>query len=364
MLSQEMLKDFNKSLEKAEGISSSALPPKYWYDTGNYVLNYIISGEFDKGIPQGRITALTGPSGSGKSFVLGNLVKNAQDQGAFVLIVDSENALDDDFMSKIGVDTENNYMNKSVITIPQAIKVVSTFLKKYRDAYFEDLTNAPQVLIAIDSLDMLSTESELEHFDKGDGSSDQGLRAKQLKQMLRQFVQAIKDLNVCIVVTSQVYKATAQQILAGEGEWVINSAIRFALSQIVLLTRLKLKNADRVITGIRMKAVGFKTRFTQPFQEVVIEVPYTSGMNKHSGLIEMAESIGVIIKRGSRYSFKNDPATFYAKDVDLYAELIIEKAKQIKDAYALITTEEETDELSSDEKLTATQRRKEANSES
>lgn len=356
-ISADILTDFNKVIDKVDGISSSARPPAYWYSTGNYVLNYIISGDFRKGIPQGRITGLTGPSGSGKSFILGNILKNAQDDGAFILIVDSENALDDDFMTKIGVDTSTNYLNKSVVTIPQAIKVVSTFLKKYREAYAENLDSAPEIVIGIDSLDMLSTESELDHFDHGDGSSDQGLRAKQLKQMLRQFVQAIKDLNVTIIVTSQVYKATAQQMLEGEGAWVINSAIRFALSQIVLFTRLKLKDSSKVVTGIRMKAVGFKTRFTQPFQDVVIEVPYTEGMNQYSGLIEVAESLNIVKKRGARYQLADDTTgTFYAKDIDMYAELILQKAAAIDRKYVSVSVASEDEDEPSDE-LTATQKR-------
>lgn len=326
------LKDFEKAMDKVEGIGGSSEPPRYWYPTGNYCLNRILSGSFFNGFPQGRITGLVGPSGSGKSFVIGNAVKSAQDSGAFVLVIDSENALDDDYMTKIGVDVENNYLYKSVTTIPQVIKVVSTFLKGY-DAEYGNDPNAPQVFIAIDSLDMLSTESELEHFTKGDSSSDQGLRAKQLKQMLRQFVQAIKGKNVAMAVTAQVYQATAQQILAGEGVWVVNQAIRYALSQIVLLTKLKLKDENKDITGIRMKAEGFKTRFTKPFQSVTVEVPYDTGMDPLSGLLEVALSLNVIEKKGSRYSFVGEDDTWFAKDIANYAEKILVKAETMGNAF-------------------------------
>jgi len=59
----DFLKSFEKDVASMDGVSTSSAPPRYWYSTGNYVLNRIISGSFTKGIPQGRITDLAGPSG-------------------------------------------------------------------------------------------------------------------------------------------------------------------------------------------------------------------------------------------------------------------------------------------------------------
>lgn len=37
--------------------------PKVWATSGNYVLNHILSGQFGKGYPAGRITQIFGDSG-------------------------------------------------------------------------------------------------------------------------------------------------------------------------------------------------------------------------------------------------------------------------------------------------------------
>ena len=100
-IDMKFLKDFDKELSKMDGIGTSSTPPRYWYSAGNYVLNRIISGSFFKCVPQGRVTNLAGSSGAGKSFLAANLVKAAQQAGAYCLVIDSEHALDDDFMSKI-----------------------------------------------------------------------------------------------------------------------------------------------------------------------------------------------------------------------------------------------------------------------
>lgn len=302
MADLDFLKGFEKDLEDLELDEGSAQPPRYWFSTGNYVVNKTLSGSFLQGIPQGRVTALVGPSGCGKSFLLSNIMREAQKAGAIVVPLDSENALDDDFVSKIGVDPNNKYKYVDVDTIPECIKVVSSFLKNYKAKYAGEEDTAPKVLIAIDSLNMLSTETEAENFEKGIAKGDQGQTNKQLKSMLKSFVRAIKHLNVSIVVTAHVYKN--QDVLNGEGVWIVADAVKYSLSQIALLTKLKMRQgegAKREVTGIELKVEGYKTRFTRPFQTVKIEVPYETGMNPYNGLFEVAIALGIITKKGSWY---------------------------------------------------------------
>lgn len=355
------IKDFNKELDKMDGVGTSSLPPRYWYSTGNYVLNRIISGMFSQGIPQGRITDLAGASGSGKSFLAANLLKSAQDAGAYCLVIDSENALDDLFMSKIGVNVNEGYKYVEVTTIPQVTNVVSTFLSGYKKQVGED-PDAPQVFILIDSLDMLMTETELGHYEKGDAKGDQGQRNKQLKAMLRTFVQAIKKLNVTMVVTSQVYKN--QDVTNGEGVWIVSDAVKYAASQIVLLSKLKLKDDSGKagsFAGIRMKAEGYKTRFTAPFSCVTIEVPYETGMNPYSGLLETAVELGVVEKKGSWNQIVGSDVKWYAKDINQYATEILAMCGKHTDKRLMGMVSESDVDNSTDNTSTKTRRQEKIN---
>jgi len=362
------LKEFEKSVDKLEGVSSSAQPPKYWYSTGNFNLNKIISGSFFKGIPQGRITNFAGTSGVGKSFMTGNIIRSAQQSGAYVLLLDSENALDNEFMGAIGCDTKNNYNYKSVTTIEHVIKIVSAFIKGYEKEYgvkSVDNVDAPQVLIAIDSLDMLSTASENDNFSKGIQKGDQGQRAKQLKAMLRSLVGGIKHHNIVILTTSQVYQATAEQMMQGEGQWIISNAIRYALSQIVLLTKLKLRdeNDRKNIRGIRMKCEGYKTRFTQPFQNVTVHVPYETGMNPYSGLLDTLKGMDIVTSRGAWYYYqeggvevKFQKKTFIS---DGHADKLLQVAETRTDTFVEVTEPLEED-TSTESRADLKERRKKA----
>lgn len=352
----DFLKNFEKDISSLNVTVGSGEPPRYWYSTGNHALNRIISGSFFKGIPQGRVTGLAGPSGAGKSFLASNIMRSAQQAGAHILAIDSENALDEKFVRAIGVDPDNDYTYVSADTIPQVTKIVSSFLKGYKTEY-SDSDDAPQVLIVIDSLDMLLTETESEHFEKGVTKGDQGQRNKQLKAMLRSFVQAIKHLNISIVVTSQVYKN--QDVTNGEGLWIVSDAVKYSLSQIILITKLKLKDTGSTeVKGIRMKTEGYKTRFTKPFQKVVIEVPYDEGMDPYSGLLDVALELGIVNKKGARYVIDGDDTSWYAKNIADYADDILERAEAMNKAVLLATGVDDLDDPNVGETGTDTKNRR------
>ena len=339
----KFLEGINKDLKKAGLEEGSSGPPRYWFSLGNYVLNKITSGNFKRGIPQGRVTGLTGPSQSGKSFLAVNAMREAQKEGAHLVVLDTENAMDDNFVSDLGVDPTNGYSYYDPITIPQVKKIVSAVIRGYKKEYGND-PDAPKMLFVIDSLDMLITETEQKNWDKGETKGDQGQRNKQLKAMLREFVQAIKRLNISIIVTSQVYRN--QDLTNGEGVWVVSEAIKYSLSQILLLTKLKLKvdeKGKKTTIGMRMKTEGYKTRFTKPFQVVTIEVPYDEGMDPYNGLIDVAKELGVLEQRGSYLGFVGVKGeSFYAKEFDEHAERCLElcDAKGAKFLEAFIDDDE------------------------
>lgn len=55
---------FRKDITKAiDGLSIGFNDPTDWISTGNYALNYRISGDFNKGIPLGKVTVFAGESG-------------------------------------------------------------------------------------------------------------------------------------------------------------------------------------------------------------------------------------------------------------------------------------------------------------
>lgn len=354
-----MLDAFEKDMSKVDGLSESSLPPEWWISSGNYVLNRIMSGNYHGFVPQSRLTCLTGPSGAGKSYLLCNIIKHAQEQGFMVLVLDSEEALDDAFVSKIGVNPsrEVGYVYRGVKTIPQVTKVVSNFLKHYRETY-TNVPDAPPVLIVLDSLDMLMTETEQENYDKGIAKGDQGQRNKQLKAMLRSFVHDIKSVNAAMVCTAQVYKN--QDLTNGEGLWIVSDAVKYSMSQITMVTKLKLKDKTTgKYTGVRIKGFGYKTRFARPFSSVELFVPYDTGMDPYSGLVEVAIAVGALIKKGSRYQIAGEELSWYEKDIAEHGERLLAKVIEL-DKGDVLEVVDASDEDNTPDEQSATARRRAA----
>ncbi len=117
------LSKFRKTLTKSiDGLGVGFNDPTDWVSTGNYALNYLISADFNKGIPLGKVTVFAGESGAGKSYVCsGNLIRNAQEQGIYVILVDSENALDEKWLHALGVDTSEQKLLKLNMAMINAI---------------------------------------------------------------------------------------------------------------------------------------------------------------------------------------------------------------------------------------------------
>ena len=150
-------KDITKSID---GLSIGFNDPTDWVSTGNYALNYLISGDFNRGVPLGKVTVFAGESGSGKSYICsGNLVRHAQEQGIYVVLVDSENALDESWLHALGVDTsEQKLLKLNMAMIDDVAKTISEFMKSYKSLAAED---KPKVLFIIDSLGILNlTQAE------------------------------------------------------------------------------------------------------------------------------------------------------------------------------------------------------------
>ena len=318
----KLLAEFDKQSAKMEGISLSSPAPAFWLDTGSFVLNKIISGSYMKGWAQGRLGMLAGPPGAGKSFLAGNAIRIALALGWGVLVIDSENALDDDFLTGIGADVIDNsaYTYRGVTLITQVVSLVSKFTKIYRE-----LGEGKPYLIVVDSLDMLQTDSENEQYESGEIKGDMGQHVRQLKAMLKRFVNDVKELNVVMLCTKQVYKEQ-DATMARQSPWVITESSKFAFSQILLVSKLMLKDdKTKLFEGFVLKARGEKTRFAKPFQQVKIEVPYDTGMDPYTGVLDVAVIEGIVEKNGAWYTFngkKFQSGNFSDHQEEVLAELV------------------------------------------
>jgi RecA/RadA recombinase len=297
---------FRNSLTKSiSGMSSGFNDPTDWISTGNFALNYLISGDFHRGVPMGKVTVFAGESGAGKSYICaGNIVKAAQDQGIFVVLIDSENALDESWLHALDVDTsEEKLLKLNMSMIDDVAKTISTFMIDYKAM---DEEERPKVLFVIDSLGMLLTPTDVDQFNKGDMKGDMGRKPKALTSLVRNTVNMIGSHNVGLVCTNHTY--ASQDMFDPDDKISGGQGFIYASSIVVAMKKLKLKededgNKISQVMGIRAGCKVMKTRYAKPFEGVQVKIPYETGMNPYSGLLELFEAKGIIKKQGNRLAY-------------------------------------------------------------
>ena len=297
-------KDITKSID---GLSIGFHDPTDWVSTGNYCLNYLISGDFNKGVPLGKVTVFAGEPASGKSyFCSANIVKAAQEQGIFVVLIDSENALDEAWLHALGVNTDEDKLLKlSMSMVDDVAKTISTFMKDYREMDPEERVNT-KVLFVVDSLGMLLTPTDVSQFEKGDMKGDMGRKPKALTALVRNTVNMIGAYNVGMVCTNHTY--ASQDMFDPDDKISGGQGFIYASSIVIAMKKLKLKideegNKTTTVQGIRAACKVMKTRYSKPFEAVQVEIPYSTGMNPYSGLLDMFEKNGIVEKEGNKLKY-------------------------------------------------------------
>jgi recombination protein RecA len=293
---------FRKTITKAiDGIGFGFNDPTDWISTNNYALNYLISGEFNKGIPLGKVTVFAGESGAGKSFICsGNLVKNAQSQGIYVILIDTENALDEKWLHDLGVDTtESKLLKLNMAMIDDVARMISEFVKEYKSIPEGD---RPKVLFVLDSLGMMLTPTDVNQFEAGDMKGDMGRKPKALTSLVRNCVNMFGNLNLGLVCTNHTY--ASQDMFDPDDKISGGQGFIYASSIVVAMKKLKLKededgNKISEVKGIRAACKIMKTRYAKPFESVQVKIPYETGMNPYSGLTDLIEARNMLKKEGN-----------------------------------------------------------------
>jgi RecA/RadA recombinase len=114
------------------------------------------------------------------------------------------------------------------------------------------------------------------------------------------------DLNIGLVATNHSYASQdpyyPDQIVSGGAGFIYASSI------VVAMKKLKLKEDDdgnkiSEVTGIRAGCKIMKTRYSKPFEDIELRIPYATGLNPLSGLFDLFEKKKIIIKDGNRYVY-------------------------------------------------------------
>jgi len=314
------LKEIHSLNPMASYLSESSLSNvSDWIDTGSKVLNLMISGKPDGGIPAGRVTQIAGPSQTAKSYFVKKILANAQQSGYHPVIFDTENAIDSEGAKNLGLDP------KDVTYVPiHGVESTRNTIYGFLKSVAADPEQHGKYIIAIDSIANLNTEMEERRMSKDNTSADMGSFAKSIKSLLKTLTNLATVTKTPVVITNHVYDDPSAMYPSLEKNMSGGKAAVYLPSVTIQLAK-KLAKSDEGKTiddtmvagqksfgGTIIRALTVKNRFMQPYLEGEMYLSFSSGLDQYYGILAWMKHFGVIKSAGKTYEdFEGNKIGYY-----------------------------------------------------
>jgi len=247
------------------------------------MVNVALSGSIDGGLTPG-LTVLAGPSKHFKtSFAL--LMAGAymeKNPNAVMLFYDSEFGSPQSYFEQFDVDPAR-VLHTPITNVEE--------LKFDLIAQLEELDKKDEVIIVIDSIGNLASKKEMEDTMNEKSVADMS-RAKALKGLFRMATPYLAMKNICMLAINHTYQEIGlfpKAIVSG------GTGIYYSANNIWILGRRQNKKGTE-ISGYDFVINVEKSRFVKEKSKIPITVSWDGGVEKYSGLLDVALAGGYVTK--------------------------------------------------------------------
>ena len=287
----------NCRIKEAEVLAESSFySEKDITSTSVPMINVALSGSIDGGLTSG-LTVLAGPSKHFKtSFAL--LMASAylkKHPEAALMFYYSEFGSPQSYFESFGIDTSR------VLHIP--IKNIEE-LKFDIVHQLDTVERSDKVIIVIDSVGNLASKKELEDAMSEKSVADM-TRAKSLKALFRMVTPYLTMKNIPLLAINHTYQTQemfSKAVVSG------GTGITYSADNIWILGRQQDKEGTE-IQGYHFIINVEKSRFVKEKSKIPISVSWEGGIQKWSGLLDVALDGGFVIKPKNGWYVAYDPAT-------------------------------------------------------
>jgi RecA/RadA recombinase len=260
------------------------------------MINVALSGSIDGGLASG-LTVLAGPSKHFKtSFALlmaSSYLKQHPD--AALLFYDCEFGSPQSYFETFGINTE---------------RVIHTPFKNIEELKFdlisqlEQIERKDKVIIVIDSIGNVASKKELEDALNEKSVADMS-RAKQLKSLFRMATPYLTMNDIPLLAVNHVYSEQGlfpKTIVSG------GTGIYYSADNIWIVGRQQDKKGTE-IKGYHFVINVEKSRFVREKSKIPISVSWEGGIEKWSGLLDVALEAGYVVKPKNGWYMAVNPET-------------------------------------------------------
>lgn len=134
---------------------------------------------------------------SGKSLIASHVLAHTQDKGGIAVYIDTENAVDPNFLRTIGIDTDKGFIYVQEHRVSKIFDIIEKVIAKVREK-----DNERFVTVVVDSIAGMTTESE----DAGDYEKEGFATDKAiiLSRSMRKLTNHLGRERVLLLFTNQV----------------------------------------------------------------------------------------------------------------------------------------------------------------
>ena len=260
------------------------------------MVNVALSGSLDGGLVPG-LTMLAGPSKHFKTafalLLASAYTKKYKD--AVILFYDSEFGTPKKYFETFSIDMDR-VLHTPITDVEQ--------LKFDIMAQLGDLGKDDKVIIVLDSIGNLASKKEVEDAIEGKSVADMS-RAKQIKSLFRMITPHLTIKDIPMVVVNHTYKEIGMfpKDIVGGGTGSYYSA-----DTIWILGRQQDKTGTEV-TGYNFIINVEKSRYVREKSKIPVTVSFEGGIQKYSGLLEVALEGGFVQKPSNGWYAKVDMTT-------------------------------------------------------
>lgn len=299
-LARIIARDLNDSGLQTYFLGEGAAPVDIdeFISTGDARLDIAISNRAKGGIACGRITELLGWEGAGKSLMAAHMMANVQREGGVAVLLDTENAVNQDFFNAIGLD-----FNKVVYAQPETVEEIFEIIEKIIETYRQgnEENRKRKVIIVVDSVAAAPTKREIEaNYDKAGYATDKAII---LSQAMRKITNMIGKNKITLVFCNQL--RTKMDAMSFGEKWTTSGgkAIGFHASTRLKLNKLgKITSGDEVI-GIKVQVVVEKNRLGPPHRKVDIDLYFDRGIDSDTSMMKFLKDRGIVRASGAWYTY-------------------------------------------------------------
>ena len=322
-----MMSDFLKDIIKQTGNEYASLASDgtggdvdNFIDTGSYSFNALLSGSIYGGLPDSRITAIAGEAATGKTFFALGIVKAFldKDPDAGVIYFESESAVSKSMVESRGIDS------KRLVVMPvSTVQEFRTQSLSVLDKYIaQDKSERKPIMFVLDSLGMLSTTKEMDDTAAGKETRDM-TRSQIVKSTFRVLTLKLGQAGIPMIMTNHTYDVIGSMF--PQKEMGGGSGLKYAASSIIYLGKRKEKEGTEVVGNI-IHCKNYKSRITKENAQIDVRLSYKHGLDRHYGLLELAEEAGIFKKVSTRIelpdgtkqfgkTINDNPETYFTKEV-------------------------------------------------